>query len=61
MKISLPPKSGTRSPNRRAYKNAVDASQHSMGHPMRDATDKAILKEGWLGVLEAVNSFGCTS
>ena len=61
MNISLPPKSVFRAPKRRAYRNAVDTSQHSIGHPMWDATDNAILNDGWVGVFAAVYSSGCTS
>ena len=58
MKISLPPRSVSLSPKSRAYRKAVETSQHSIGHPMWEATDSAILKDGQLGVLDAVYSSG---
>ena len=34
------------SPKRRASWKAVETSQHSIGHPAREATDNAILNDG---------------
>ena len=46
MKISLPPISVSLSLKRRAYRNAVEISHHSIGHPMCDAAESAIRRDG---------------